>query len=255
MLEITMKFFDNVSGHSPENRRHRDTLAIAVLYVLMLAGGLWHILGVLQRPMELLAAPMIAAVALAAVWKALQHWRAALPETQLTPASQRQRFLAWSALVFVLGFCVEFVGERTGLIFGAYSYDSAPFPVLMLPAIGAAWLSTMLGSTAIAQQIERRRTSPLRYVLRALFVATCMAVFDGFMEPAATALHYWAWAQPYSDHPWLIAPLQNYGAWFVVSFLFSLLGSAMRACERELPRFVAHTYWAQLAYFVLVNLR
>jgi putative membrane protein len=157
--------------------------------------------------------------------------------------------------VFLCGFGVEFLGERTGLIFGYYTYSTAQFPALMPLAIGSAWLGMMLASTALAQRILAvAHLQQWPNLVFALLVGALMAVFDGLMEPAATALHYWAWQQPYSDASFLIAPIQNYCAWFCISVVFSIIGLQMGVGSPLLPRFVVHLYIAQALYFVMTNI-
>jgi uncharacterized membrane protein len=245
-------------------QQYRATLEILWLYVLMIAGGLWHILGVLQTAMNLLSVPMIAAIAAWSVWNTRKTLLA-----QGASRSEQMWLYAWCGGVFVLGFAVEFVGVKTGLIFGDYTYDTAPFPALMPLAIGSAWLGTMLASTALAQRLfvvaarfsAKRPAKRLAYhfgdsaLTSAAAVGVLMALFDGCMEPAATALHYWAWKHPYSSASFLVAPLQNYAAWFGVSVVFSFVGLKIGVCKRVLPSFVVHSYWAQLMYFVMVNFR
>jgi putative membrane protein len=235
-----------------------ERVEIALLYILLCGGGLWHILGVLQPVMVLLATPMIVLLAAWSFWKTLHAMH-----TYQSSIAERQQFTVWCAGVFLCGVGVEFVGERTGMIFGNYTYQTAQFPALMPLAIGSAWLGMMLASTATAQRIivaTQAMTNATKHLhnapnfVAALFVGVLMALFDGLMEPAATALRYWAWQQPYSSLPFLIAPLQNYIAWFCISVVFSFIGLQMGVGSRLFPRFVLHSYIAQALYFVMTNI-
>ena len=91
-----------------------ENIEITLLYFLMFAGGLWHILNVLQSAMRLLAAPM---VVLLALWigfrydQVLRHRQNSADETssedRLSPTA---RFHWWNVIVAVSCFAVEFVG-------------------------------------------------------------------------------------------------------------------------------------------------
>jgi putative membrane protein len=267
---------------SLRTRVSRQTIEILALYIVIGAGGLWHLLGVLQTAMTVLSTPVIIVLAALVLWA----YNREMPSHTAEHQRKRNRFFAWSAVVFVLGFGVEFVGVQTGAIFGAYTYETAPLPALMPVAIGSAWLGMMLASSAVAQRVAERvgilngvlnnvqvhqasesqsgRASNrqsiwqqwLVIVTMALLIATLMATFDVFMEPAAVALRYWAWLElrPFP----FVAPFQNYAAWFGISFVFALVGlhtQALPMFRQRLPAFAFHAYWAQLLYFTLVNCR
>ena len=51
----------------------------------------------------------------------------------------------------------------------------------------------------------------------ACFVALLMVGFDLLLEPAAVKLNYWVWVKDY-------IPVQNYLAWFGLSFVFTAIG-------------------------------
>jgi putative membrane protein len=271
-------------------RVSRQTVEILALYIVIGAGGLWHLLGVLQTAMTVLSTPVIIVLAALIVWAYHREMSSRTAEHQRA----RRRFFVWAAVVFVLGFSVEFVGVQTGIIFGAYTYETAPLPALMPLAIGSAWLGMMLAASAVAQRVAERMgvldSTPndvhpnsihpnsvqaqqaqsddrqggrqrigqrwLAIITVALLIAMLMAMFDVFMEPAAVSLRYWAWLElrPFP----FVAPFQNYTAWFGISFAFASVGLYTRALPmfgQRLPTFAFHAYWAQLLYFTLVNCR
>lgn len=221
-------------------RMNRQRLTVVLLYVLLLAGGLWHILGVLQAEMRLLAAPMIVALGLLLCFEYLRQARA---ETR-----SRQKFILWSFFVSIGGFCIELAGVKTGVIFGAYFYGKILQPALWnVPlAIGFAWLGMIISAAAISQHLLPARFSRHSLLLAAL-IALLMVIFDAFMEPAAVKLGYWTWR--HGAVPW-----RNFLAWFVFGFILSYIGLRLGLLmEKSLPVAV-HAYFAQLGYFVLVNL-
>lgn len=216
-----------------------DKLKIGALYLLLGAGGLWHVLGVFQGVMRVLAAPMMFGLA---VWLFWECWRICLQE-------ERRKFVLWGVYVVVGSFGIEWLGVRTGQIFGAYTYGQTLRPSIdgVPICIGCAWFVMLVASVAVVQRIAPTYivTSPAKL---ALCVASLMVCFDLFMEPAAGVLDYWGWVGNR-------IPLQNYLAWFGVSFVFAMIGISVGLFSQRLPRIAFHFYFAQLIYFGLVDLK
>ncbi|MGH7452319.1 MAG: carotenoid biosynthesis protein [bacterium] len=219
-------------------------IMIALLYVFLLAGGLWHVLGVLQKEMRLLAAPMIVMLCLLLCFEYLRQLR--VDATSSNHASQR--FVLWSVFVLIGGFCIELAGVKTGIIFGLYFYGETLQPTLWkIPlAIGFAWLGMIISAAVISQ-----RLLPARFSRRPLLMAACIAIlmviFDVFMEPAAMKLGYWIWHEG-------VVPWRNYLAWFVFGFIFSYIGLRLGLLMEKSSPLAMHANVAQLGYFMLVKL-
>ena len=136
-----------------------------------------------------------------------------LRESRLAEAS-----LILLSLVVPLYF-IELLGVTTGIPFGLYSYTG----VLGLSAGGVplaipfAWYAAVMNSMRIAE-----RGTALRLTRRALIVAALAGFLtvaqDVALEPAASRVElYWIWGGDGS------VPLQNYGSWFVLTFLAVLI--------------------------------
>jgi putative membrane protein len=220
-------------------------LKLFVLYLLLIAGGLWHLLGVLERTMTA-GAPL--AMAALAVWLAWEYFRMQRkPEEQKTAKSVV--LAIWMLIVFAGSVFVEYLGVQTGIVFGTYSYGTTLKPTVgSVPlVIGFAWLSMLLSSMAVMERLLGRfGTVPL--VLKALTVSLLMVIFDYIMEPAAVELGYWSWEGG-------IIPVQNYLAWFIISFVFVILAYGLNLFKKGVPVISRHAYYAQLMYFVLVNMK
>lgn len=241
--------------NSTAHRLRSDKIAIGALYFLLCAGGLWHVLGLFQSLMKILAAPLIITLAIMVFWQSARALAGQSDpgQTQSTRPGQAWfstpmlRFYLWSAGVVVLSFFAEWLGVQTGWIFGDYRYENTLQPLLLgVPiAIGFAWLAMLLTTTAVAQRLKLVRNRPS--VVPALVVASLMVVFDAVMEPAAVYLRYWTWAGA-------TIPLQNYVAWFILSFLFFVWGQHWRIFTQKFPNFVFQAFFAQLIYFGLITL-
>ncbi len=221
-----------------KNLSHR--IPIAALYFFLFAGGLWHLLGVFQTLMRILAAPLLIALSIIAFIAAFRI---------LSDKKIRVRLLGWSILVIIGSFAIEWFGVKTGKIFGHYAYGETLQPILLgVPmAIGFAWLCMLLTSTAVVQRILPK-FSNYHFIIQAISISLLMVLFDLVMEPAAMKLGYWTWLDG-------SIPIQNFIAWFGISFIFALIALPMRLFKTKLPAIVFHAYFAQLVYFGMVILK
>ena len=212
---------------------------IGALYLLLGAGGLWHVLGVLQEVMRVLASPIMFGLG---VWLFWECWR-------VYPRNERLKFIIVSVGIAVVSLGIEWLGVRTGQIFGSYLYGQTLQPSIggVPISIGSAWFVMLIASTAVAQKIARKSLAEGFHFKVAFLAALLMVCFDLLMEPAAVKLDYWTWM---SDP----IPLRNYLAWFGLSFIFALVGFQIGVFRQQLPRIAFHCYFAQLLYFGLVNL-
>ncbi len=216
-----------------------NKLKIGALYLLLGAGGLWHLLGVFQDVMHLLASPIMFGLA---VWLYYECW-------QIYPQHERPKFAILSVGIIVASFGIEWLGVQTGSIFGTYLYGQTLRPSVggVPMSIGCAWFVMLIASTAVAQRIAPKSLAGNPFKL-AFLVAALMVCFDLLMEPAAVKLDYWMWL----DNP---VPLQNYLAWFGLSFIFAIIGGQTGLFRRAFPHIAVHAYFAQLIYFGLVVLK
>jgi putative membrane protein len=221
-------------------KSHIHQMPIGALYFFLFAGGLWHVLGVFQMLMRILAAPLLIALSIIVF---------AVTFRILKDKKIRLLFIAWAILVIVGSFVIEWFGVRTGKIFGLYFYGEALQPILSgVPiAIGFAWLCILLTSVAVVQRILQK-FSNYHFIIQAISISLLMVLFDIVMEPAAMKLSYWTWL---GDS----IPIQNFIAWFVISLLFGLIGLPLNLFKEKLPAVVFHAYFAQLIYFGMVILK
>ncbi|MFT6867490.1 MAG: putative membrane protein [Cyclobacteriaceae bacterium] len=116
------------------------------------------------------------------------------------------------ALFFILtasiGFFIEVVGVKTGLIFGIYSYgDALGFKALDVPlTIGINWFMLTYLFGHIVSEIKINR------FLKILLAAALMTAMDVLIEQIAFFLDYWQWENGE-------IPFQNYLGWFILSIV------------------------------------
>ena len=216
-----------------------NKLKIGALYLLLGAGGLWHVLGVFQEAMRVLASPIMIGLG---VWLLWECWR-------IYSRHEQPKFAILSIGVVVGSFGIEWLGVRTGEIFGMYTYGQTLQPSIDgIPiSIGSAWFVMLIASTAVAQKITPKSLAGGFRFKIAFLVALLMVFFDLLMEPAAVKLDYWTWINGH-------IPLRNYLAWFGLGFIFATIGLQIGLFRQLLPRIAIHCYFAQLLYFGLVSL-
>lgn len=121
-------------------------------------------------------------------------------------------FLLFCLLSYFTGFFVEVAGVASGLIFGQYEYgETLGVKWWNVPLIiGLNWFM-LIYCTGI---IGARLRIPL--VWKAAVASSLMVLLDLFIEPVAIAYDFWSWGTPQ-------VPVQNYVAWFGISFCLHLL--------------------------------
>jgi len=145
--------------------------------------------------------------------------------------------IVWALGTYIVTFTLEAVGVHTGMIFGHYEYGDVLEPSLFdVPLIiGYNWVFVILGAAAIARHYS---SHPLLFALITGFIAV---IFDSFLEPVAIQLGYWAWDTEY-------VPLQNYIAWFLISFVAAF---SLKQFRLEFYSPVAiHYVIAQMLFFI-----
>jgi putative membrane protein len=158
----------------------------------------------------------------------------------------RRQFAFWALSVFILAFAIEWLGVKSGNIFGSYHYGPVLQPQIdSVPmVIGLAWVLMLTGSAAVAEWLMKNSRYRPEWLM-VVVAAALMVLFDGLMEPAAVKLGYWSWREG-------SIPLQNYLAWLIISVLFILFARALRLFDGKEPRIARHIYWAQLIYFAVI---
>jgi putative membrane protein len=118
----------------------------------------------------------------------------------------RPVFFYYLILAIVLGYFIELIGVKTGVIFGEYAYGQGlGTKIWGVPlVIGFNWLMLSYCCGSVCAQF------PLSIIQKILLAASLMVLLDLFIEPVAIQLDFWTWfGRP--------IPLQNYFAWWLIS--------------------------------------
>lgn len=114
--------------------------------------------------------------------------------------------------IFLAGYFIEVIGVETGMIFGDYSYGSAlGLKLFDTPLmIGVNWLMLSYCFASLLQPLKVHRMTKI------LLASSGMVLYDFVMEQSAPLLDLWTWKNN-------VIPLENYMAWFIISFFLQLI--------------------------------
>ncbi len=123
------------------------------------------------------------------------------------------RFISFIITIFMVGYCIEWVGVNKQLVFGSYNYGKTlgvklgGVPLI----IGVNWVLLTYATGVLMQ-----RSKISNVLTRLLAGATVLVLLDLVIEGIAIRFDYWHWLVIKGI---FIAPLKNYIDWFFVSAL------------------------------------
>jgi bisanhydrobacterioruberin hydratase len=150
-------------------------------------------------------------------------------------------FILWGIITYLITYLLEVAGVKTGLVFGEYKYGNVlGFRVLEVPlVIGFNWVLVILGAISISKSFSDN------IFIISFFAAILSVIFDYFLEPVAIKLGYWEWNA-------IAVPLHNYIAWFIITYIFSLVLLKIKSDFKE--GITREYFLIQFIFFVILNL-
>ena len=195
------------------------------LYVIFAVGIVGHIIPATRNLMLLLTPLTLFITSTVVIISLLKEKQTAL-------------FL-WLIAFYVVTFFIEVAGVKTGLIFGEYVYgDTLGFKILDVPLIiGINWVLIVLGTIGVAKVLAKNS----KFI--PIIAAAIAVAFDYILEPVAIKYNYWIWAGN-------SVPLQNYAAWFMISFFAAFVFVKLKiSFETKIPQ---HYLFIQAVFFTVV---
>lgn len=124
---------------------------------------------------------------------------------------KNKAFWLFTFIIFACGYFLEVIGVHTKLIFGDYSYGSTlGISFLNVPLVmGLNWLNLIYAIGIVLNKLS------LPNWIKSLIGASLLVLLDYFIEPVAMKYDFWDWKNGQ-------IPLQNFVAWFIISFVFLL---------------------------------
>ena len=152
-----------------------------------------------------------------------------------------RKFILSTLAIAVMGFMLEAVGVKTGLLFGSYQYGSIlGLKVLDTPLmIGINWIMLVYLSAYIGRKLSGN------ILISSIIAAFLMTGMDVLIEPFAIYFELWTWENTH-------VPMRNYAMWFVASFAFNWIYQKVNPKSENkaaLPLFLS-----MAAFFLIVDL-
>jgi putative membrane protein len=167
---------------------------------------------------------------------------------------QSKLFYFFVTFAFLVGYFVELVGTKTGVIFGQYWYGSTLgtqlFDVPLL--IGVNWAVLVVATNSLANNLTNSlfnnfniniatwHTRKIVILTKAVLGAALMTSLDFLIEPVAIHLDFWQWQ---NNH----IPTQNFIAWYFIAFFLHLIYENLAILKHN-PIAVA-LFYSQVFFF------
>jgi putative membrane protein len=126
-----------------------------------------------------------------------------------SPLADKKFLFAFFSIAF-LGFIIEVIGVKTGLVFGKYSYgDGLGFKILNVPLIiSINWAMLIFAGIRIVSSIFANK------IVSLVFAALLVTLIDLVIEQVAPKLDFWQFEEG-------LPGLHNYLGWIGVAFFTS----------------------------------
>jgi bisanhydrobacterioruberin hydratase len=143
-------------------------------------------------------------------------------------------------VIFILGFCIELIGIKTGILFGNYYYTTVlSEKFLGVPVIiGVNWFVIIVSSASLFIALK------IPLILKALLAGLAATAMDALIEPVAINYQFWIWEND-------TVPFYNYVCWFIFGTAFAYLYLKL-ATKRNATAFFLYFIW--IVFFVTLNL-
>lgn len=157
-------------------------------------------------------------------------------------------FILILSIIGLMGFLIEVIGVETKIIFGTYYYgDTLGIKLLHVPLVlGINWIIVAWGALSLSYILLKNfkiKFNSFRSKFLLVFLSSIFTVlFDFVLEPVAISLGFWFWSAGK-------IPLQNYLAWFLITFFFNTL--IILFAKNELNKILLPTAAYVFVYFGL----
>ncbi len=154
------------------------------------------------------------------------------------------KFYFGAAFLIIFGFLIEVLGVQTGLIFGEYQYLTTLGIKIwdVPPIIGVNWFLLVYCAISL---MNKYLSNDIHDFSKAVIGAFFLVSFDFIAEPVAISQQMWEWNR-------MIPPIQNYIAWYLVSFFLCFV---LLKLKINTQNFITEYILAfQVAFFVVLRI-
>lgn len=154
---------------------------------------------------------------------------------------QNREIFWYSIFIVVLGFLVEYIGVRFGIIFGSYAYGATLGPkIFNVPIIiGLNWLLVMYCIASLTDSLK------IPTIVKIIAGASLAVAVDWLIEPVAMHFDFWTWKGG-------MVPFQNYVGWFFTSIIMQSAYHLIKVKAEN--KLALPFYFAQLFFFLILNI-
>lgn len=150
------------------------------------------------------------------------------------------KFLFFLSLCFLTGITAEWIGTKTGWLFGNYWYgknlgpkiDGVPY------VIGLNWGVLVVSSASVINRIQAS------ILIKAILAALLMTAFDYLLEPVAISSDFWHWQGE--------IPFYNYVCWFAISLPLHYLYFRWKIVETN--KVFTSLFIIMSIFFIILNI-
>jgi uncharacterized membrane protein len=159
-------------------------------------------------------------------------------------STQDKNVIQFFIITFVLGFLIEVLGVRTGIIFGSYQYGKTlglrlwNVPLIM----GVNWIITTYSVGVFFNTFFNK----LNNISKVLLAAIMLTSIDYCIEPVAMHLDFWQWENN-------AIPLNNYLGWFLFSTV--IMWYFFKNLSNEKNKISEIVLLMQILFFVILNFK
>ncbi|MFG2088928.1 carotenoid biosynthesis protein [Spirillospora sp. NPDC048824] len=141
-----------------------------------------------------------------------------------------------------IGYAAEWIGVRTGVPFGRYSYTPVLRPQVggVPVAVAGAWAGMGLASHAAAATLVPEGRKGTRVAVG----AAALTAWDVFLDPQMLRLDLWRWEDP---GVYRGVPVGNFAGWLGVSALLMAVTDPIVGWERDAPGWLVALYGVMAA--------
>ncbi len=153
------------------------------------------------------------------------------------------RSLSFLFVIFFGGFFLQAVATETGIIYGDFAYGRSLGPKLFgTPLIiGILWLLLIYSVGCTIKDMK------VGLWAKCFLGAAILVLFDILMEPVAREMDLWDWQTKERA-----IPLQNYFAWFFISFVMFIYFFNLRAKVRN--NVAPFLFVIMMLFFLIMNI-
>jgi uncharacterized membrane protein len=159
-------------------------------------------------------------------------------------STKDKNVIQYFIITFVLGFLIEVLGVRTGIIFGSYQYGKTlglrlwNVPLIM----GVNWIITTYSVGVFFNTFFNKLNNISKVVLAAIMLTS----IDYCIEPVAMHLDFWQWKNN-------AIPLNNYLGWFLFSTV--IMWYFFKNLSNEKNKISEIVLLMQILFFVILNFK